>query len=101
MKSKRFVLAVAAFLMIAFTAIGVSAVTKKATIRVDGMMCAKCSGSVEKALKATEGVEKVEVNLERKEAVVDYDDAKVTEAKLREVINATGFKAVEAKPDSE
>jgi copper chaperone CopZ len=101
MKSKRFVLAVAAFLMIAFTAIGVSAITKKATIRVDGMTCAKCSGSVEKALKATEGVEKVEVNLERKEAVVDYDDAKVTEAKLREVINATGFKAVEAKPDSE
>ena len=101
MKSKRFVLAVAAFLVIAFTAIGVSAVTKKATIRVDGMTCAKCSGSVEKALKATEGVEKVEVNLERKEAVVDYDDAKVTEAKLREVINATGFKAVEAKPDSE
>ena len=101
MKSKRFVLAVAAFLMIAFTAMGVSAITKKATIRVDGMTCAKCSGSVEKALKATEGVEKVEVNLERKEAVVDYDDAKVTEAKLREVINATGFKAVEAKPDSE
>ena len=101
MKSKRFVLAVAAFLMIAFTAIGVSAITKKATIRVDGMTCVKCSGSVEKALKATEGVEKVEVNLERKEAVVDYDDAKVTEAKLREVINATGFKAVEAKPDSE
>ena len=101
MKSKPFVLAVAAFLMIAFAAIGASAITKKATIRVDGMMCAKCSGSVEKALKATEGVEKVEVNLERKEAVVDYDDAKVTEAKLREVINATGFKAVEAKPDSE
>jgi copper chaperone CopZ len=87
--------------MIAFTAIGVSAITKKATIRVDGMTCAKCSGSVEKALKATEGVEKVEVNLERKEAVVDYDDAKVTEAKLREVINATGVKAAEAKPDSE
>ena len=101
MKSKRFVLAVAAFLMIAFTAIGVSAITKKATIRVDGMTCSKCSGSVEKALKATEGVEKVEVNLERKEAVVEYDDQKVTEAKLREVINGTGFKAVEEKPDSQ
>jgi copper chaperone CopZ len=98
MKSKPFVLAIAAFLMIAFTSVGVLAVTKKATIRVDGMMCAKCTGSVEKALKATAGVEKVEVNLERKEAVVEYDDAKVTEAKLREVINSTGFKTVEEKP---
>jgi copper chaperone len=84
--------------MIAFTAAGVSAITRKATIRVDGMKCSKCSGSVEKALKATAGVEKVEINLERKEAVVDYDDEKVTEAKLREVINATGFKVVEEKP---
>ncbi|MGI9067989.1 MAG: heavy-metal-associated domain-containing protein [Pyrinomonadaceae bacterium] len=68
-------------------------------MRVDGMRCANCTGSVEKALKATPGVEKVEVNLQRKEAVVEYDDEKVTEAKLREVINATGFKAVEEKAD--
>ena len=101
MKSKRLVIALAAFLMIAFTSVVVSAITKKATIRVDGMTCAKCTGSVEKALKATPGVEKVEVSLQRKEAVVEYDDQKVTEAKLREVINATGFKTVEAKPDSQ
>ena len=101
MKSKRFVLAIATFVMIALTSVGALAVTKKATIRVDGMKCAKCSGAVEKALKATAGVEKVEMNLERKEAVIEYDDAKVTEAKLREVINGTGFKAVEEKPDSQ
>ena len=98
MKSKSVVVAIAVFLMIAFTSISALAVTKKATIRVDGMMCGKCTGSVQKALKATPGVEKVEVSLERKEAVVEYDDAKVTEAKLREVINSTGFKTVEEKP---
>jgi mercuric transport protein len=97
MKSKSLVLATAVFLMIAFSSIAALAATKKSTIRIDGMKCAKCSGSVEKALKATPGVEKVEVNLEKKEAVVEYDDAKVTEAKLREVINGTGFKAVEEK----
>ena len=92
---------IAAFLMIAFTSIGAFAVTKKSTIRVDGMKCSKCSGSVEKALKATPGVEKVEISLDRKEAVVEYDDAKVTETKLREVINGTGFKAVEEKSGSQ
>jgi copper chaperone CopZ len=101
MKSKSIVLATAVILVIAFSSIGVSAVTKKSTIRVEGMKCKMCTGSVEKALKATVGVEKVEVSLERKEAVVEYDDEKVTEAKLREVINATGFKAVEEKPDSQ
>lgn len=101
MKSKSIVLATAVILMIAFSSIGVSAVTKKSTIRVEGMKCKMCTGSVEKALKATVGVEKVEVSLERKEAVIEYDDEKVTEAKLREVINATGFKAVEEKPDSQ
>ena len=95
MKSKSIVLATAVILVIAFSSIGVSAVTKKSTIRVEGMKCKMCTGSVEKALKATVGVEKVEVSLERKEAVVEYDDEKVTEAKLREVINATGFKAEE------
>jgi mercuric transport protein len=101
MKSKSVVLATAVFLMIALTSIGALATTKKSTIRVDGMKCSKCSGSVEKALKATPGVEKVEVSLERKEAVVEYDDQRVTEAKLREVINSTGFKAVEEKSGSQ
>ena len=101
MKSKSLVFSIAAFLIIAFTSIGASAITKKSTIRVDGMKCAKCSGSVEKALKATQGVEKVEVSLDRKEVVVEYNDEQVTEAKLREVINATGFKAVEEKSGSQ
>ena len=101
MKSKSVVVATAVFLMIAFTSIVALAATKKSTIRVDGMMCSKCTSSVEKALKATPGVEKVEVSLDRKAAVVEYDDAKVTEAKLREVINSTGFKAVEEKSGSQ
>lgn len=77
------------------SAIGVSAAIKKATIKVEGMKCANCSGSVKKALKATEGVQTVEVSHSTQEAVIEYDDEKVTETKLREVINSTGFKAVE------
>ena len=101
MKSKSLVLAIAAFVIIALTSIAASAATKKSTIRVDGMKCAKCSGSVEKALKATQGVEKVEISLEKKEVVVEYNDEQVNEAKLREVINATGFKTVEEKSGSQ
>jgi copper chaperone len=59
------------------------------------MKCGNCSSSVAKALKATGGVQDAQVNYEKGEAVVTYDDEKVNEAKLREVINGTGFKAEE------
>ena len=95
MKTKTFLLTVMLLITFAFSPIATLAAAKKSTIRVEGMKCKNCSGSVAKALKATAGVTSVEVSHERSEAVVEYDDEKVTEAKLREVINATGFKAVE------
>ena len=82
-------------LMLTLGVITAMAFTKTVTIRVEGMKCAKCSGAVTKALKATEGVEDAQVSSDKGEAVIKYDDQKLTEAKLREVINSTGFKAVE------
>ncbi len=35
----------------------------------------------------------VQVSFEKGEALIEYDDQKVTIAKLREIINRTGFKA--------
>lgn len=86
-------------LMLSLGVVSASAATKTVTIRVEGMKCKNCSSSVAKALKATDGVEKVEISHEKGEAVIQFDDQKVTEAKLREVINATGFKAVEEKTE--
>jgi copper chaperone CopZ len=100
MRKNRIISAAVMALALAFGAAGVSAATRRSVIRVEGMHCKMCSASVTKALKATAGVEKVEVSAEKGEAVVQYDDEKVTEAKLREVINSTGFKAVEEKPDT-
>lgn len=42
----------------------------KQTLYIDGMMCAHCQGSVEKALTAIAGVKAVEVDLEAKRATV-------------------------------
>jgi copper chaperone len=69
----------------------VSAATKTITMRVKGMSCGGCATSVEKALKATDGVMDARVTFERGKAVIKYDDQKVTVAKLRSVINSTGF----------
>jgi len=84
-------------LVLAVGVITAQAFTKTVTIKVDGMKCEKCSASVTKALKATEGVEDAQVSSDKGEAVIKYDDQKLNETKLREVINSTGFKAVEQK----
>jgi copper chaperone CopZ len=90
-------LVVGVVLVLTLGVITAAAFTKTVTIKVEGMMCAKCSASVSKALKATEGVEDAQVSSEKGEAVIKYDDQKLTEAKLREVINSTGFKAAAEK----
>lgn len=88
-------LVVSSVLVITLGVITAAAFTKTVTIKVEGMKCSKCSASVLKKLKATEGVEDAQVSSESGEAVIKYDDQKLTESKLREVINSTGFKAVE------
>jgi copper chaperone len=97
MKRKQFVAMIVLTLVLALGAVNVFAAIKTVKIRVTGMHCKMCSASVTKALKATEGVEQVEVSHEKGEAVIEYDDQKVTGTRLREVINGTGFKAVEEK----
>ena len=79
---------IAALILLASTA---SAATRTVTLKVDGMTCGGCATTVERALKETEGVEDAQVNYERGQAVVRYDDRKVTVARLREVIQGTGF----------
>ena len=90
-------LVVSGVMVVTLGVITAAAFTKTVTIKVDGMKCAKCSASVSKALKATEGVESAEVSSEKGEAVIKYDDQKLNETKLREVINSTGFKAAAEK----
>jgi copper chaperone CopZ len=86
---------VSAVLVLTLGVITAAAFTKTVTIKVEGMKCAKCSASVSKALKATEGVEEATVSSEKGEAVIKYDDQKLNETRLREVINSTGFKVKE------
>lgn len=90
-------LMVGVVMVLALGVMTAAAFTKTVTIKVEGMKCEKCSSSVTKALKATAGVEEAQVSSDKGEAVIKYDDSKLDEAKLREVINSTGFKAVAEK----
>ena len=61
------------------------------TLSVSGMTCAGCAGHVEKALQKVEGVEKTEVNYDKQEAVVTYDDAKTGVEALTKATDVAGY----------
>jgi copper chaperone len=63
------------------------------TIKVDGMSCGGCVKSVTGVLTALDGVAKAEVSLEQKQAVVEFDAAKLTRDRLKAAIEDAGFDA--------
>ena len=67
------------------------AATTTVTLSVPDMKCATCPITVKKALNKVEGVENIEVNLEKKEAVVTFDDARTTVEALLEATKNAGY----------
>jgi mercuric ion binding protein len=65
--------------------------TQTVTLSVTGMTCAACPITIKKALNKVEGVEKIEVSLEKKKAVVTFDDAKTTVEALLEATTNAGY----------
>jgi copper chaperone len=64
----------------------------KATLKIQGMTCNHCVMRVAKALKGTAGVQDAQVDLQKGEAVVTYDDSKVTPEKLSFAVVEAGYK---------
>ncbi len=59
--------------------------------KVEGMHCASCVASVEKALKATEGVRDAKVNLATETATVKYESEAVGLEELQEAVDKVGY----------
>ncbi len=64
----------------------------KLILNIDGMHCAACASTVEKALLKTNGVESVNVNLTANNALIVFDDKAVNIDTLIKVIANAGFK---------
>lgn len=61
------------------------------TLAVEGMTCAACPLTVKSALFKVPGVTHVEVNLDRREAQVSYDNSRVDADKLMQATEAAGY----------
>ncbi|MEI6222706.1 MAG: heavy metal translocating P-type ATPase [bacterium] len=61
------------------------------TLPVQGMHCASCAMTVEKALKRVDGVESIEVNYGTEKAKIAFDSSKVKLEALNEKIGQFGY----------
>nr|XP_024387168.1 copper-transporting ATPase HMA5-like [Physcomitrium patens] len=66
---------------------------RKANLKVTGMECAACAGSIEKAVKRLPGIEEATVSVLQNRAQVVYRPAFVQEESIREAIEDAGFEA--------
>lgn len=67
------------------------ATTQTATLAVSNMTCSACPITVRKALFGVHGVEKVAINLDKKEAAVTFDDAQTTVDALTKATEDAGY----------
>ena len=85
------------FLML-LSPIMVMAVDKEVTFK-SSINCNMCKEKIEKELVLTKGVKKVNVDVDKKEINVTYNDEKTTEAKLKKAISKIGYDADEVVAD--
>lgn len=67
--------------------------SQKACFKVEGMTCAACTVTTKVAINKLNGINDIDVSLENKSAVVNYDDSKTDAVKIKEKIDSVGYKA--------
>ena len=65
--------------------------TKTVPLSMPGMNCAACPITVKKALVKVDGVAKVDVNLDKREVVVTFGDAKAAISQLTRATTDAGY----------
>ncbi len=66
----------------------------KTTLKIQGMTCNHCVMRVQKALKGVAGVQDAQVDLQKAEAAVTFDESKVDTGKLSTAVVDAGYKVV-------
>ena len=67
------------------------AAQKTVTLDVTGMNCAACPITVKKSLTKVAGVSRAEINYEKRQAIVTFDDAQTTLDKLMRATTDAGY----------
>ncbi len=58
---------------------------------IEGMTCANCVKHIEKALKQLPGISQLEINLEKHEALIEYDSSALTYETMASALKEAGY----------
>jgi len=61
------------------------------TIDIEGMTCGHCVSWVTEALKKIDGVADAKLSLEAKNAIVEYDESRVTDDMMKTAVEEAGY----------
>jgi copper chaperone len=61
------------------------------TLKIEGMKCDHCVLKVGRAIASVQGVTEVDVNLGKKEAVVEFEEAKTDLEKIKAAVREAGY----------
>ena len=75
--------------------------TASIEIPIQGMQCASCVQSIEKALLRKRGITKASVNLATEKARVEYIPSETSLAEIKRAIEQTGYKVLDIPPEDE
>jgi len=64
---------------------------KNITLSVSGMSCQGCADSLGRLFVKEPGITTASVSFDESAAALEFDPAKVTEARLSEIVEAAGF----------
>ncbi|MBT2731923.1 heavy metal translocating P-type ATPase [Carnobacterium sp. ISL-102] len=60
--------------------------------KIEGMSCASCAQTIEKAMKKMPGVKEVSVNLATEKMHIKYNEASLTDKDIKEAVSQSGYK---------
>lgn len=96
MKKTRIAITVA-LILLSVAVVATAADAQTVVLTISGMHCEGCASGIEAMVKRTEGVIKVDVSYEAREATVQYDPAKASPEKVIAAIEKMGYKAAVKK----
>ena len=73
------------------------AAVQSVRLAVPGMTCAACPITIKKALAKVNGVNKTDVDLEKREVLVTFDDAKTNVEQLTSATKEAGYPSIAKK----
>lgn len=66
---------------------------KKIKLKIDGMHCTSCAMNIDGELEDTEGVKQSNTNYAKQSTEVEFDEKKLDEKKVIEIIKSVGYSA--------